>query len=417
MMIRGARLRLTLWYALIFVPILLALGGASYWSLMRSLNEEVDRGVETAVEAWLATAPGLDDLLPIDFEREYDGETADVFLIVIRADGALVANPYGVEVDEFVEADLLSGALRGEPVWATVIEDEERLRALAVPISDGPRITGVVIGGRSLASHDRQLNLLLGVLGGVGAAGLLLAVVGGYIVSGRALRPIATAYERQRRFVGDASHELRSPLAVIRASSELLLREPLRSGERESAQEILDTSIEASDLVDDLLEIARLDRGDVSRRDATSDAALVVGDVLRHMNPLIEAHGSSFTVRGTSVMIRFDESDLRRALRALLENALAHTPRGTAIEIGTQTDGADGVILVHDSGSGVPPDALETLFDAFTRVDAARTPARGHSGLGLAIAQRLVTRNGATLSARNHPDGGLEVTIRCRRAN
>lgn len=417
MMIRGARLRLTLWYAVIFIPILFTLGGAAYWSLGRSLNEAVDRGVETAVSAWLATAPGLDDLLPIDFEREYDGETADVFLIVIRADGALVANPYGVEADEFVEAGLLSAALRGEPVWATVVEDEERLRALAVPISDGEQITGVVIGGRSLASHDRQLNLLLGVLGGVGAASLLLAVVGGYIVSGRALRPIATAYEHQRRFVGDASHELRSPLAVIRASSELLLREPLRSDQQESVQEILDTSIEASYLVDDLLEIARLDRSDTSRSDATSDAALVVGDVLRHMTPLIEDHGSSFTLGGTSVTIRFDESDLRRTLRALLENSLAHTPQGTAIQIETQTDGADGVILVRDTGSGVPPEALETLFDAFTRIDAARTPAGGHSGLGLAIAERLVARNSGTLSARNHPEGGLEMTIRCRRAD
>ena len=71
---------------------------------------------------------------------------------------------------------------------------------------------------------------------------------------------------------------------------------------------------------------------------------------------------------------------------------------------------------MHDSGPGVPASALETLFDPFTRVDTARTPTAGHSGLGLAIARRLVERAGGALTARNHPDGGLEMTVRVRRA-
>lgn len=410
-MIRRARLRLTAWYAGMFIAMLLALGAAAYWSLTRSLEEEVDRGVETVVDAWLSTAPPrIDALRPLDVEREYEGETADVFLLVFRSDGALVANPNELEADEFLEHGLVDAALDGESTWANLEEHGDRLRVLARPIMHDGRVTGAVVGGRSLEAHDRQIALLLTVLGGAGVIGLAMSVVGGYLVAGRALRPIAEAYDRQRRFVGDASHELRSPLAVIRASSELLLREPLEPGERESAQEILDTSVEATALVEDLLEVARLS-GSAERRTGVAQPAEVVDDVLEHLAPLLDEHGTVATVAGEAHAIAFAPGDLRRTLRALLENVLAHTPPGTPVEVTLRDEGGEVVVTVRDHGPGVPA-AIGTLFDPFTRVDVARTPTSGHAGLGLTIAQRLVEANDGTLTARNHPEGGLELTIR-----
>ncbi|MCK9495854.1 MAG: HAMP domain-containing histidine kinase, partial [Dehalococcoidia bacterium] len=360
--------------------------------------------------------PNLGDLRVLDIERDYEGETADVFLLVFRADGALVGNPNNVEAEEFVEEGFVRSALQGEPVWATVKEHGNRMRILATPVVTDGRVEGVVLGGRSLEAHDRQLSLLLWVLGGTGAVGLILAGVGGYFVAGRALRPITSAYERQRTFVGDASHELRSPLAVIRASSELLLREPLTESQRESVSDINETSIEAAELVEDLLLLARLDRGGAPATDAVCDAAEVVEEVLRQLAPLIERHGSEVRRSGGSVPVRCGESALRRVLRALVENVLAHTPRGTPFEISTRLDGDDAVIVVRDHGPGVPPAALPTLFDPFTRVSEARTPTEGHSGLGLTIALRLLERCGGTLGARNHPAGGLEISVRLRHA-
>ncbi|MGE3961972.1 MAG: sensor histidine kinase [Dehalococcoidia bacterium] len=411
-MIRRARVRLTAWYAGIFVLMLLALGAAAYWALTRSLNEEVDRGVETVVDAWLATAPrSIADLRPLDLEREYEGGTADVFLLVFRADGALVANPSGLEAEEFVEEGLVSSALAGRSTWASFREHGDSFRVLAVPLIDEGRVAGAVIGGRSLEAHERQVRLLLTVLMAAGGGGLLMAVAGGWVVAGRALRPIGEAYERQRRFVGDASHELRSPLAVIRASSELLLREPLEERERESAQEILDTSVEATTLVEDLLAIARLS-GPTKRDASVAVPAEVAADVVDHLGPLLEEHGTTVTIDGGARSIRFTPGDLRRALRALLENVLAHTPPGTAVEITLGDEGGNVVVAVRDHGPGVPETALDTLFDPFTRVDAARTPTGGHAGLGLTIARRLVEANGATIAVRNHPAGGLEFSIR-----
>lgn len=415
-MIRRARLRLTFWYAAIFVVMLLALGSAAYWSLKTSLDDEVDRGVQTVVDAWLATAPELHELRPIDLEREYEGGTADVFLLVFRADGALLANPNDVEAEEITEEGLLAAALRGESRWATVRDHGDALRVLAAPILERGRLEGVVVGGRSLAAHDRQLRLLLGVMGAIGGAGLIMAGLGGWLFAGRALRPIAIAYERQRTFVGDASHELRSPIAVIRASSELLLRERLPQDQRDAIQEIVDTSVEASELVEDLLALARLEREHAPTPSGTSDTDAVIAGLLQHLSPLIDEHGTTVTRHGPAVRLDIDQGSLRRTLRALIENILAHTPRGTAVDIETRADGDEGLIVVHDSGPGVPPSALETLFDPFTRVDTARTPTTGHSGLGLAIAHRLVERTGGALTARNHPDGGLEMTIRVHRA-
>lgn len=411
-MIRRARLRLMAWYAGIFAVMLLALGAVAYVTLTRSLDEEIDRGVETVIDAWLSTAPrGLDDLRPLDIEREYEGGTADVFLLVFRADGALVANPSGLEAEEFIEEGLVSSALSGDSTWMTLKEHGERLRVLSVPLIDEGRISGAIIGGRSLEAHDRQIGLLLTVLGGVGAAGLAMAIVGGYIVAGLALRPIAEAYERQRRFVGDASHELRSPLAVIRASSELLLREPLRARERESAQEILDTSVEATTLVEDLLQVARLTSGE-KKRTGVAEPGAIVADIVAHLAPLLEEHGTQVTISGSTRPMRFAPGDLRRTLRALIENVLAHTAHGTDVEIALHDAGGDVVMAVRDHGPGVPESALETLFDSFTRVDTARTPTSGHAGLGLTIARRLVDANGAQISVRNHSGGGLEFTIR-----
>lgn len=415
-MIRRARLRLTLWYAAIFAVMLLALGSAAYWSLKTSLSDEVDRGVQTVVDAWLATAPDLQDLRPVNLEREYDGETADVFLLIYRADGTLLANPNDVDAEEITEDGLLTAALRGKARWETVEEDHETMRVLASPIVEHGEVTGAVVGGRSLATHDQQLRILLGVMGVIGGAGLVMAGLGGWLFAGRALRPIAVAYERQRTFVGDASHELRSPIAVIRASSELLLREDLPQDQRDVIQEIVETSVEASDLVEDLLALARLEREHAPVPSGTSEADEVIEGLLQHLSPLIDEHETTVTRHGAAVRLAIDTGSLRRTLRALIENVLAHTPQGTAIDIETRMDGDEGVIMVRDSGPGVPASALETLLDPFTRVDTARTPTTGHSGLGLAIARRLVERAGGTLTARNRPDGGLEMTIRVRRA-
>jgi signal transduction histidine kinase len=412
-MIHRARLRLTAWYAAIFVAMLVVLGAAAYLTMRRTLMLEVDRGVQTVVDGLRSTELDLDDRArgSADPRREYHAETADVFVLLLRADGRVVSNPSQVDTEDLLPRDLVRAAQQGRSTWTTVEVDHQHLRLYAAPVMRRDAVAGVVVGGRSLSAVERDLNALLITLAAAGGVGTLMAMGGGYLLAGRALRPIAVAYERQRRFVGDASHELRSPLAVIRASSELLLREPLTAPQQESITEIRDTSIEASALVDDLLTLARLDHDRPRPSDEPCDLGPVTADVLDQLQPLLAAHGTEVTRHLAGAVARWADLDVRRVLRALIENVIAHTPAGTAAEVATGVEGGFAVLRVRDHGPGVPRDALDTLFERFTRVDVARTPGSG-SGLGLAIVAGLVRRAGGTVVARNAAGGGLEVEVR-----
>lgn len=415
-MIRAARLRLTAWYAAIILAILLLLGGATYVTMRRTLLAAIDRDLRLVAESATAGSLDLDRRARSEPEERAQREHPEVFLAIVSVNGRLVSGVAGSAAEELIEHRVADDALAGRSGLRTVDLEDERFRVYSAPLRRDGRVTGAVISGRSLRSHDRDLGLLLAVLGGSGAGAVVLAVVGGYLFAGRALQPIEEAYNRQRRFVGDASHELRSPLAVIRAAADLLLREPLPPAARESAVEVRETAVEAAALVDDLLALARLDHEGHAGRAASAsvgercDLAAVAADVAAQMRPLLEAHGSVPRLHLAPAGAHCRESDARRMLRALLENVIAHTPAGTAVEVHTGVEGGEAVLAVRDDGPGVPDADLPRLFDAFTRVDAARTPGTG-SGLGLAIVARIARLSGGTSVARRRAPRGLEVAI------
>jgi len=419
-MIRAARLRLTAWYAAIVLAILLVLGVSAYVTMRRTLLDAIDRDLRTVVES--ASLAGLDDDAregrqgrgrgsDDDAERDARREYADTFVVVLAADGRVVSSPPWVDADELADEHIADAALAGRSEVRTIEVDHERFRLYTAPARHDGRVVGAVVGGRSLEAHERDLRLLLTILVATGSGGVVLAVVGGYVFAGRALEPIRVAYERQRRFVGDASHELRSPLAVIRASADLLLRERLAPGQGESVEEIRDTAVEASDLVDDLLALARLDREDAVMAAETTDLAEAVAGVLDQMRLLLDGHHVTLSTDLRNAPARCPEAGVQRITRALLENVIAHTPDGTAVEVTTTVEGDTAVLRVRDHGPGVPGSSLPTLLDRFTRVDRARTPGTG-SGLGLAIVDALARRYRGTVGVTNAVGRGLQVEVR-----
>lgn len=416
-MIRRARWRLTLVYAGVFVVILAVLGASTYVLLRRSLDEEIDRSLRSAVETWRTSTPRIDLLTPLPpatHDDDHDDDEPLLFVIAVRTDGAILANPSRVDAETFVAAGLFDRAPSGGAQWSVVPYDGHRYRVLSTPLMERQRVVGTIVAAHNMEAHDRELRTLLAVLLGAGGGGVLMAAGGGFVLAGRALRPIATAYERQRAFVGDASHELRSPLAVIRTSAEVLLRDPLDARQRETLEDLRDTSIEAAALVDGLLELARLDRAPAVAATTAIGLHETAADVVRQMQPLIEEHGSTVTQSGDGARAFVEANDLRRVIRALIENTLAHTPPGTSITIETTTHGHEAILRVIDDGPGVPETALDTLSDPFTRIDIARTPSSGHAGLGLAIAARHVERNHGRITFRNHLPHGLEAELRFR---
>ena len=432
-MYRRARLRLVAWYAAIFVAILLALGVAAFLAMRRALDAETRTGVSATVNAWLVSHPSLggrgpaggahggdgdgggggDSTEPSDGGPDFQPDTADVFLLAFRPDGTAVANARGLETEEFVDSDAFRRALAGASGWFTVNEHGARLLALASPVRDDGRVTGVVIAGRSLAARDRALAELVIVLGAAGAAGVALSLGAGWVLAGRALGPLRLAHDRQRAFVADTSHELRSPLAVIRTSSDLLLRSRLEPADREIVEGVREVADDASALVEQMLELARLSepppRDDEEPAAAALDAEARA--VLDQLAPLLAAHGSAVTAALAPASARMRADEVRRAVRALLENVLAHTPAGTAVSVETARHGGHATLVVRDAGPGIPAAQRERVLERFAQVDTARTPGARGAGLGLAIVRAIAERRGGSVALGTAPGGGLEVTM------
>ena len=226
----------------------------------------------------------------------------------------------------------------------------------------------------------------------------------------------AASEARLRRFVADASHELRTPVTTIRGYAELYrhggLSDPseLDQAMRRTEQE----SIRMASLVDDLLLLARLDEGRPLARqpvdlgvlgvDAVADARAVAPD------RVVTAEVSE------GVTVEGDEDRLRQVVANLVGNALVHTPEGTAIVVRVRDGTSDAVIEVHDDGPGMAPDAVARAFERFSRADASRSRNGGGAGLGLAIVQAIVAAHGGTVVIDSAPGTGTTVRVELPRA-
>jgi signal transduction histidine kinase len=206
----------------------------------------------------------------------------------------------------------------------------------------------------------------------------------------------------RREFVANASHELRTPLFSIAGSLELLADESL---DEETRAEFIATMREQverlSRLAADLLDLTRLDAGRIAAEaePVELDAiARVLGDEFR---AVAQARGQRLDVDGgEGVRALGDEQWVLRAGRALVENALVHTPPGTMVRLRVSQDGRAARLSVEDDGPGIPPEHLEHVFERFYRVDGARASG---SGLGLAIARELTELMGGSVEAASRP--------------
>ena len=228
-----------------------------------------------------------------------------------------------------------------------------------------------------------------------------------------ALERRAASESRLRRFAADASHELRTPLSSIRGYAELALRHrgPVPDDVLHALHRVESESARMSDLVDELLLLARLDAGrplerepvDLTRLtiEATSDAR--VADPSHRWQ--LELPDEPLTVRG-------DEFRLRQVLGNLLSNAAKHTPADSTITVAVEAAGPpEGVRLtVTDNGPGIPPDLVPELFERFARGDSSRSRTAGSTGLGLAIVKAVVAAHHGTVSVQSHP-GRTTFTI------
>ena len=224
---------------------------------------------------------------------------------------------------------------------------------------------------------------------------------------------LEAARERQRRFVADASHELRSPLANIRAQVEVDLARPDDARPLETEAAVLSETLRLERLVDGLLTLARTDEGRAGRIEPVDIDDIVFQEIER-IRPLTGIHLDAGRVSGAQ--IPGDREQLSRLVRNLLENAVRYAEERVTIALSETMEAV--TLTVSDDGPGVPDADRERIFDRFTRLDGARARTAGGAGLGLAIAREIVTRHGGTIRVdpTDAPGARLRVTFPARRS-
>ena len=452
------RVRLALGFAL-GTALLIALVGLGFVLQLRtSLYATLDVGLasraSTLTEQY--NAEGLAALRTSRDEEPVQVVTADGRVLVSSSDltGTPVLDPHALSA---VLARRVDGA---GPLGFTEGEDDERTRFLATVLSDRDGLVLVVGTGTDIAdAADEHVDTGLLILGPIA---VLAAGLGAWWLSGAALRPVERmrrqsaglarhddgtylavpttrdeiaalastlnelldrqrhalaqerqALERERGFVADAGHELRTPLATLRAELELAGR-PGR--ERDELVDAVTSAAGETDrlirLAEDLLTLARADGTDGFLRVRSVDLAEVTASAARAASALGDLRDVDVVVEAPPHLeADVDPDRLRQALDNLLANAVRHSPEHGVVTLTVARHEGRVVFSVADDGPGFPGEFLPHAFERFRRADTARARSEGGSGLGLAIVETIARAHDGVARAANRPEGGAVAEV------
>src|SRR5437667_4154402 len=419
-MFSAARWRLTLVFTGVLVVVLIACGVVVYLTTRSVMYDRVDHDLEDRARSDLALFQGgphgEPDRGPPGSGSEFD--PGGYFYAISDTDGQILKGSAYLDTQALASSTTLVKAMDNGDTFADTKSSKgepQRIYAFAVTVNGTP---GVVQIGRSTEPEEAALSQLRIVLLAVLAVSIVPAVGGGYLLSGRALRPIKTAMDTQRTFIADASHELRTPVAVVRTTAELLKRHlgPDTGHTAASDQVALDDILSESDrlgrMVDQMLTLAEADAG--QRTVLSSEISLneLIDEVARSMRSLAEAREISLNAQlNSDISLSGDPSRLRELLTVLLDNAVKYTDAGGRVDVSVRKEHRKAIITVSDNGPGIPSEALPHVFDRFYRVDEARSRESGGTGLGLAIARHIVEAHSGTIDVESKIREGTVVTV------
>ena len=346
------------------------------------------------------------------------GRAAGIIVIIRDASGAPVgtsANGSSLDqIDPSALAAARSGSIvlrdAGSTLGGVPIEIRSAIEAV-IPVGQS-RPIGYVEAAlpRGDASGELQ-SVLLAIL----VSGLIAFLIGAAItmfVSRRALRPIRAAFDRERRLLADASHEMRTPVTIIGVAAEMLEREGAVAPSGVALLEDLRAeSRRLSRLVTDVLSLARLEQLDLSGSAQAIEIEPLLRDLARRADLLVGDTQKTVRASGSpGLWARVDPDRLIGAISALIENALRFTSAGGEVLLTGTRDGDEIVIRVDDAGPGIPLPERETVFRPFARLEAGRE-SEGN-GLGLPLARAAAIAAGGSLQALAAPTGGARLELR-----
>lgn len=452
------RFRITAWYVVLLTLILLCLSGFLLFRQRTELLASTDRTLGTrANQIALGYAEGgtgfqdVSDASLVGLPRTEAGAQ-----VLSAAGGVVDSSGDPVAERPMIGAATLAHVLAGHRVSMTgpLGSERQRFRVLAVPLSSGPAAKALVVVDSlelvETSQHQLLVLLVTALPVAVGAVG-----VGGWLLAGRALRPVARITEEasqigaealdrrvevpkaqdelrqlaealnsmldrvhqgmqdQHRFLADAAHELRTPLAVMRSELDVELR---GSTVDKDARNVLVSTREEVDrmsrMVADLLTLAQADEGELDLLKTPVDLRSVAATVVARLTSLERDDGVRISVIAESVLVSADEDRLVQALSNLVDNAVKYSAAGGEVRVSVWRRGDDAGFSVQDSGAGIPAYPLARVFDRFYRADPARGSSVGGSGLGLAISREIAEAHGGTVWAESEVGRGSTFTLR-----
>ena len=420
-LIASTRRRLA-WLTLgLLATLLVAMGLATLLVAVNQLDSATDAALTATAHGVLSSLEGQ---LPATTGGEGESETsdepvgsADTFVLVLDHLGTIVQNPRNVHLAGLPDAAALAVAMSGGSDLRTMTAGglPIRLETLAIhPPSGGPA-TGVVQAGLILTLHDQQVRDLERTIVLVGLVGLACSTLLALLLTGRALVPIRAAFATERRFVAAASHELRTPAAIIRASAEVLQREGLVQDEGSSlVTGLVAEADRLSRLVVELLALSSSRADPDAVQLAPADLAEIVLEAVSRIRPLADERGCKLglsTSPAPELPILGDADRLLQVLVILLDNATRLAPSGTAVDVRLGRGDRLAWFSVDDHGPGVAVEDRLRIFEPFARAAAGRRQRREGTGLGLAVARSLVDRHHGTISVDDAPGGGARFTV------
>jgi signal transduction histidine kinase len=426
---RSVRGRTTLGATLVVAAALLVGAFSFYGVLSASVHSSAERAAEQRISELTerGDGPGGRSLDSLDDEIvQLIGDDGAVRAASEDAREALGSTPLPVSDDP------QTMTIDGEPMLIVSDDlDDDQTLVLAVSVEDG---------AETLATVATLLAVAVPLL-------LLLVAVTTWLVVGRALRPVTRIRQEvdgitaerlhqriavpesadeiaalamtmngmldrldasaaaQRRFISDASHELRSPLATIRQHAELAQAHPATTSISELSEVVSEEGLRLQGIVESLLLLARLDEGVNGRAEPVDLDDIALGEVQR-------LRTSGLDVDGTGIRAARVDGDPRllgQLLRNLADNAARHSHG--RIAIGVEPSGAHVFVTIEDDGAGVPPEERERIFERFVRLDEARSRDAGGSGLGLAIVRGIAAAAGGTVAVDDSRWGGARFVV------
>ena len=455
------RLVLTHWTVIVVIVACSALAG--WWQLSRLVHGQLDAALLTLAD----TEAGMQvesHGQPVRVHERPPGSAPpslvrlDRLVQIVNAKGEILARSSNLG-DAMLPApptlldELASG---GEAVFQTLPSfGEEPLRMVSLPaVANGKPVVIQVAG-----SLDDVHNVLESatILFGIMAAALLAAVgAAGSVLTRRAFRGIndvvkqarligdanlgerlphpgttdeigqlvdtlnamldrlEQAFDQQRRFTADASHELRSPLSRLRTEIEVTLRRPRESQEYvDTLRSCLDEVGRLTRLIEELLMLARFDAGQDRQAGEPQALDALIAETLLRASPAARERQVELVARSEAAGgAKVSHGSVGLVLANLVDNALKFSPRGSKIVVDCAADAHHATLRVTDEGHGIPPDELPFLFDRFFRGAGARASENEGVGLGLALSQSIIHAQGGHIEAANGPDGGAVFTVR-----